>query len=426
MSGGSIDRLAWDILQRHVVKPLVRHCLDMEYGGFLTDLDERWRPVGPQNKSLEHATRTTIVFAQLAKAMPGQDFERFVRHGCQFLQQKMWDEAHGGFYARVDRSGEPLWDGMKHPHAVTYAARTFLMSAPFLPPNEGLTWARRALGWLEHVAWDQEHGGYWGTYRRDNQRYGDGVQLPTPDGRDIFGLVSGFKETNTQGDGIEMLAEFAIAEPGAGHDKTLLRTVELVMRRLIQPHGILPYRFLRDWTPAPDLIRVGYQFLMARHLLVASQISSVPQTLPQVRELVDFCLRSATHPAGGFCFAVSADGRAWPGAGLSSDLRYWWVEIEAIYVLHVLATSEALDPDVRIQYRRAFDEHWRFFCAKFLDERNGGVRGTLPAVPHSLVRTIYVWLQRIAAPGGTTRYKSHCWKDTSHETVALLALSKGQ
>ena len=192
---------AWDALQRHVLAPLMPRCIDGEYGGFLVDFDYRWRPAGSQDKSLEHAARTTIAFAQIDRAMPGQGYERYVRHGCAFLQQAMWDSVHGGFFVRVDRSGRPQWDGLKHPHAVTYVAQAFLLAEPHLPPGEGSMWAERALAWLDEFAWDPAYGGYCGSFRRNNERYADGARLPTPDGRDIFGLVPGLKEINTQGDG---------------------------------------------------------------------------------------------------------------------------------------------------------------------------------------------------------------------------------
>ena len=74
-------------------------------------------------------------------------------------------------FARVDRSGWPLWDGLNHPHAVTYAALAFPLTEPLLPSGEAGFWARPALGWLDDAAWDDHDGGYWGSYRRDNERY---------------------------------------------------------------------------------------------------------------------------------------------------------------------------------------------------------------------------------------------------------------
>jgi transposase len=92
--------------------------------------------------------------------MPGEGCDRLVRHGCAFLQEVMWDREHGGFFARVDRGGRPLWDGLKHPHAVNYAARAFQLAERYLPAGDGEAWANRALAWLDDVAWDGRHGGY--------------------------------------------------------------------------------------------------------------------------------------------------------------------------------------------------------------------------------------------------------------------------
>ena len=405
VTGTALRDEARNALRQHVLEPLESRLTDKEHGGFLVDFDDQWNPAGPQDKSLEHAVRTTRAFALLDEAYPGRGYDRFVRHGCAFLCEAMWDHTHGGFYVRVNRSGQPLWEGLKHPHSVTYAAETFLLSEPYLPPGEGSAWANRALDWLENVAWDPTHGGYWGSFRRDNERYPDGAKLPTPDGRDVFGLTTGFKEINTQGDAIEMLTRFEARRPDPRRAARLEWLVDLVINRLAQPGGILPYRYLRDWRVSPDLARVGYQFLMARHLLGSTAGKGTPAVVAKVRELVDFCLKTARHPNGGFRLAVTPDGRSWPTGSPSCDHREWWVQIEAVYVLHELAHESSLEPAVRALYLEARDAEWAFLRDVFFDNVHGGIR-EYPrgfAVPLPL--------------------KMHCWKDPGHEVGTLIALS---
>jgi mannose/cellobiose epimerase-like protein (N-acyl-D-glucosamine 2-epimerase family) len=408
-----------------VLEPLLPRCVDREYGGFLVDFDERWRPVGPHEKNLEHATRTTIAFALLDREMPGEGCDELVRHGCSFLQEVMWDAEHGGFFARVDREGRPLWEGLKHPHAVTYAARAFLLAERHLPAGEGEDWASRARSWLDEVAWDDCHGGYWGAFRRDNQRYAAGARLPTPDGRDIFGLSSGLKELNTQGDAIEMLSWFVERGAGGRCVDRLDCLVGLVADRLIDSNGVMAYAYRPDWRPVPDLVRVGYELMMARHLAcVPADRRRACELVARSRQLVDFCLSSARHPAGGFCFAVTGDGRTWPATGPSSDLRQWWVQIEAMYTFHEFAHHELIEPEARARYRQECEEQWAFVRREFLDERHGGLR-ELPIEassrrwPGSLLRR-FDW-RRSSPP----RLKSHPWKDTSHEVGAFIALAAG-
>lgn len=418
-----IAEQAREALRRHVLEPLLAHSPDEEHGGFLVDFDDRWRSAGPHDKSLEHAARTTTCLALLDRAMPGEGCDRLARRGCAFLQDVMWDRQHGGFFARVDRSGQPLWDGLKHPHAVTYTAQAFLACSHLLAPGEGDRWARKALDWLDEVAWDDAEGGYWGSYRRNNDRYPEGARLPTGDGRDILGLPPGFKEINTTSDAIEMLAWFVERGAGGRCAARLEWMVDLVIGRLIDPYGALPYAYRRDWRPAAGLIRVGYQLTTARRLVLAPlSPDKGSAAVAKSCQLVDFCLEAAPHPEGGFCYAVAADGRSWPAAGRSSDLRQWWVQVEAIGALDALARHPSVEGVARARYRRACEEQWSFIRRQFFDDRNGGLLASpRDAAPRRQLDALRRWLLRQPPP--PDRMKSHVWKDSLHEACTFLALA---
>ncbi len=408
-------------LRRLVVVPFVPRCVDQEYGGFLVDFDDRWQPVGPHDKTLEHASRTTIALALVERAIPGEGCDRLVRHGCAFLQGTLWDAAHGGFFARVDRAGRPCWEGLKHPHAVTYAALAFLLAEPYLAPGEGRLWAGRALAWLDDVAWDRTHGGYWGSFRRNNDRYPDRAWLPTPDGRDVLGHTPGFKEMNTLGDAIEMLTAFVANGFGGGCADRLAFLVDLVVDRLIDPTGVMPYLYRPDWRPVPDVMRIGQTFQMIHRLVAAAALNGSMSPVARACELGDFCLASARHPSGGFCLAVSAGGRTWPSTGPSTDLRQWWVQLEAARAFHVLATHEAIDREARARYGRARDEQWAFVRDHFFDKRAGGIREfAVESTPRWRARLPH-WL-RPRLPGPLR--KTHGWKDPLHEVATFLALAE--
>jgi len=410
------------VLRRHVLEPFGAHCIDKEHGGFLVDLDERWRPLGPQEKSLEHAARTALSFARLEKAMPGEGCADLARHGFRFLQQAMWDREHGGFFARVDRSGKPLLDGLKHPHGVTYAAQAFAESAGFLEPGEGESWAARAHAWLDDVTWDRQYGGYWGAYRRDNERYPDWIRLPTQDGRDPLGVSSGFKESNTLGDAIEMLA--VLAREGIGNNPAdrFNWLIELVADRLIDPHGAMGYLYRRDWRLAPSLVRVGDSFAMAHRLALARCPPELAKrALEASLRLVGFCLAWARHPGGGFCHAVAAQGRSWPDAGQPSDLRQWWVQLEAMHALHVLGHHPSVDSAARARYLQVCEEQWAFLRACYLDESFRGIRSLPLQGSRQAARALLLWPLR---KDRQDRYKTHAWKDPYHEVSAFLAIAR--
>jgi mannose/cellobiose epimerase-like protein (N-acyl-D-glucosamine 2-epimerase family) len=419
MLNSQIAAEAHSAMRRHVVEPLVRRCIDREYGGFLVDFDELWRPAGPHDKTLEHASRMTLAFALIDRAMPGEGCDRLVRQGCAFLREVMWDTVHGGFFAKVDRSGRPFWEGLKHPHAVTYAAEAFLLAEPCLSPGEGRLWARRALAWLDDVAWEPTYGGYWGSFRRDNERYPDWSHLPTPDGRDVLGFPPGFKDVNTLGDTIEMFTTFVAHGLGGRFAERLASLVDLVVNRLTDATGAMPCLYRPDWRPVHDVVRVGYHFQMIHRLLTVAARSGAPGAMARAREIGDFCLASAHHPSGGFCFAVSGAGRSWPSTGPSTDLRLWWVQFEAVRALHALATDEAIDPDARALYGRARDEQWAFARDHFFDTQSGGI-WEFAIESSTRWRTSLPWFR--PRPAGPWRLrKTHGWKDPLHEVGTFLA-----
>jgi mannobiose 2-epimerase len=420
-TGSEIVEQARSALRQHVLEPFAPRCIDRDYGGFLVDFDGAWRAVGPHEKTLEHASRTTLAFTLLDQAFPDGGYERFVRHGCAFLQQAMWDSEHGGFYARVDRSGRPLWEGLKHPHAVIYAAQAFLLAAPRLAHGEGLSWARKALEWLDGVAWDHDHAGYWGSFRRNNDRYAEGETLPTPDGRDPLGLRPGLKELNTLGDAIEMLTVFTAHGFAAQYADRLARLVDLVTDRIASPLGGMPYLFTRDWRVVPDVLRLGLNFQMIHRLMAVEAASGATEPIKTARHIADFCLGYGRHPSGGYCFAVAGDGRSWPATGPATDSRQWWVQFEAAHALHVMASSPAVEGAARTRYALARDTQWAFLRDHYFDTRIGGIH-ELAVAPFSQPARGLV--QRLRPQSSRPRLrKAHGWKDPWHEVLALLTLS---
>lgn len=389
------------VLRRHVLEPLIDRCVDDEYGGFLTEFDGRWRLVGAQTKSLEHAARSTTAFALLDRALPGEGCDEIARRGARFLQQVMWEPEFGGFYAQVTRDGQPQWDGLKHPHAVTYAAIAFDLCSDLLEPGEAATWVANAVGWLDQIAWDPVHGGYWGSYRRDNQLYGEADQLPTASGRDPLDTSPGFKEVNTQSDALDMLGTISTG----GSTERLDWMVALFRDRLIDAYGVLPYLYRRNWRMAPCQVRAGHLFQTSHRLLAVARDDS--EVVTACCRLVDFCLKTARHRDGGFVYAVTADGPRWPDTGAASETRLWWVQFEALRALHALSRHRLVDAEAQSRYREERDRLWSFIGAHYLDDRHGGV---------------WERPRTTRTARATTTRKSHPWKDAYHETAALNAL----
>jgi len=417
----SLAAQATDALRRHVIEPLASRCVDSEYGGFLVDFDARWQPTGPHHKSLEFVTRLTTAFALLHAHFPDDGLDVLARRGCEYLQEVMWDSDNGGFFACVDRAGVPRAKGMKHPHANTYAVRCFLLNAPLIGDEQSASWIERSLEWLDEVSWDPVEGGYWGSFTIDNQRYEPGAVLPTDDGRDVFGLAPGFKEINTQGDAIDMQVSLIKAGSPFGSSDRLSWLAQLITERLFHETGTLPYLYLPDWRAAAELARVGYQFIMAGHLLSASDVIDNERLLPTACRLTQTGMLRGLHPQGGLVFAMPEDGRRWPHIGGPSDDRLWWTQLEAIHTLHLLSRRPDVDGAQRAQFISWRDMMWRFLVDQYFDEEFGGIREVPPPATPTWKRQAINRARR-TDPLADQR-KTYVWKDPLHEVTTLLSLS---
>jgi mannose/cellobiose epimerase-like protein (N-acyl-D-glucosamine 2-epimerase family) len=404
-----------------VIDPLKTGCIDERYGGFLVDLDEQWRPTGPHHKSLEHTARTTAAFARLHHRFPDEGLDALAARGCRYLQEVMWDSHNSGFFSSVTRSGEPRHLGLKHPHAHTYALMALAYASPLLPDGEAEDWIRMTLSWMDDVAWDASAGGYWGSYTNDNIRYETGDQLPTDDGRDPLGTANGYKEVNTLSDSVEMhIVLLKTNSPSASPDR--LRWLCDLVTRLMRPNGTLPYLYDRNWGLSADVVRVGYHFQMARHLLEAADAleGDTQRYVHAARRMTEAAFEGAQHPSGGLVFAMAEDGRRWPNDGGPSDARQWWVQLEAVHALHLFAGRSSLELAPRQTFAAQRNRQWDYVFDYFLDAHHGGVREFPLQPPRPLWQSV---IDRLSGHGRTAAPKTSGWKDPWHEVGCLLALS---
>lgn len=433
----TIAESAADVLFDVVLHPYVDRCLDLQHGGYLVDFDAQGQPNGPHRKTLEHAGRTTLAFALLNRALPQSGFAQHVEHGLRFLRDRMWDHDHGGFYALVDREGTPLWNGLKHPHGVTYAVRAIVLGSEVLGETESTRWVSDALKWLDGVCWDTKYDGYRGTFRRDNSPYLDGESVPTDFGDDPLGLRVGMLEFNTQGDVVHTLVD-ALVLGGLEVARPRLETLTNRTLQVVQPNGVLPFLLLPDWTPTPTPSRTGHQFQLVRRIVAAGEaIGRQEETHDAALRLALHGLRLGRHPDGGYPLEMSSNGRMWSTDGSMADSRQWWVQLEALDAFAFLAAHPATPTSIADELTVAASHQWEFFERCFVDRVHGGIyeyprSSSLPATPaahaanHRTLRgRLGIRRPEVPAAEPLSAAKHHGWKDISHEVAVLLDLAAG-
>ena len=380
---------------------------DADCGGYLTGLDQYWRPAGEQTKSLEFIARQTCAYARAARVYSGRGYDEAARQGYAFLTEKMWDAEYGGFFTLVDRRGRPLEQGRKHPHGHLYAVDAFIEISPLIGGQNARLWARRSFAWLEDVAWDPEHGGYWGYYQRNNQQIRAGGKSWF-ERYDWIGTPVGLKDLNIVVDSLATLTALVAFGCDDRADARLKWYVRHILDNLIPRFETLPFLYTQNWTTAPDIPRSGQPFQLITALLQATiGTNRLGDALAACKRITAACVNYFTHPNGGYTFASSVYAGPLLGVDLTVPERSWWVQSEAARGALLLALSCPDDA----QWRTAFARQWAFVEDRMIDHRYHGFYDSAEQG-----RKAGRWRLR----KGAALNKTSIWKDVSHETRQLM------
>jgi mannobiose 2-epimerase len=403
-------------LGRHVIDPWFPRCIDDRHGGFLCDFDRSWQENGPHHKLLEFQARQTLSAAECLRLYPDdQRLSQAVRHGLRVLKEVMWDADAGGWYHLTDRSGRPLEAHTKPTHGFAYAIQACAAVHAVTGDSDALSHAQEGFAWMERYARDEEHGGYFGFLTREGEVIHTADECPWPAERDPVNTEFGLKDLNVHSDLVETFVYLYRVWPDATVKARLDEIVDIVTKRMVVTStGAMHFFVTRDWQPIPHLVRAGYQCHNATRIVMASELTGDAAHLRQMAGLmVDHCLRYLTDQAmGGFFYAGPGSGpEIVNGMDVRVRAKEWWVQMEGLKALCMMA--RLIPEDGR--YEAAFRNQWLYVQRYLLDAQRGGIF-------NSGLDEAGGWRRRLGsrfAPDRMTR-KGHPWKDSSHESRALL------
>ncbi|HET6363085.1 MAG TPA: AGE family epimerase/isomerase [Gemmatimonadota bacterium] len=405
-----------EVLRRDVIDVWFPRCVDRLRGGYDCDFDRRWRYRGPQHRLLEFQARQMRTAARLALAFPEEErFSEFARHGLRHLRDVMWDHQYGGWYALMGSDGTPLAGGTKHAHGTAYAAQAcaVVFKATGDPEARGL--AEEAFEWFDSRAHDDEHGGYHSWLTREGRVIRSAEEVPAGAGTaDPVAEAIGFRDVNVHGDWLEGLSEIVSILNARGPAGRLQEIAGIFLNHITTPYGDLYFGFREDWSPLPQPERFGYAFQAVERLIsAASLVPEGDRLRARAVAIGQHALRHAARSDGGYVFlsAIHAPEHL-EGARLVGRRRVWWVQLAALNVLAIFASSRN---DSGTRYHEALRSHWQFIQERLVDPVYGGF---YPVVPqdlglHGALRGRF----------GKSREQSkgNIWKDASHEADTLLA-----
>lgn len=390
-----------------LLKAWFPRCIDDKHGGFLCDFDYRWRQSGSQLKMLEYQARTTRLLAAVA-AVPGlESYQEIATHGFHYLRDVMWDHKYQGWFRILDRAGNPLEAGSKHVHGTSYGVSACVAYYKLTSDSESLQLAKRALAWLEDVAHDGDHGGYFPAYRREGTRILSCSGSPIPNAvRDHMGTPFGFKDQNSSTDMLDALVDLSDVWEDAALCERMKEVFCIVRDRIIVAPGAVHTYFHPDWTPVPEFARYASGLHAANKLARSLRnpcFAADSRARQVIDSLIDNILRHGWDKArGGFFYGGSTFGRTYmEDFAVHLAGKYWWTQAEGLTALLRMALSY---PGHDADYMGRFTELWAYINHYVVDSRYGG----------------WLWVARDSQKFGRRPPKATMWKDASHEVHALL------
>lgn len=360
-------------LQRHLetgIVPFWRdRALDREFGGYLTNFDERGHHTGTPQKYLNTQCRLLWWFSTLARHnIPGGDWPTLARHGADFVLRYFWDPAFGGFYWKCRQDGSPLDDG-KIVYGESFAIYALSEYTLGTGDPRGLDYASRTFDLLQKFCADTRHGGYYEYLNRD-------WTPETP------GFAGGDRKTlDTHMHLMESFTVLYEASHAEIHRRKLLELVNLICARMIDPAtGCGLNQFDLAWNSVPALAlkrtwnaerfgerpadptettsyghNVELAWLMRRALEVA-KVDLTPYR-PVLQRLLDHAvIHGLDRDYGG----IYRDGLRATGQPIVREKEFWQ---HAECLVGFLDGWQLFGDD---RYRDAFENIWNFVQRHFI------------------------------------------------------------
>ncbi len=379
--------------------------IDSIDGGYLSVLDDRWRPKDDQGKFIVTQARHLWTLSVAMERYEDKVFSEGARHGFEFLRDKMWDPEFGGFYDfRTKDGGIPEGQAAndKRAYGNSFAIYGLSAYARASGNEEALELAKEGFRWLEAHSYDSVYGGYNQFLTREG--------VPYHKAYDNIPYYQYFKDQNYSIHIMEAYTELYRLWPNDTLKKKLTDLFYLIRDEITNKDGHMTLFFYQDWSPVSykdsaqvtyrfDHVSFGHDIETAYLLLEASNALGIydKTTLDKTKLMVDHSLKGMDREVGGlfekgYYFANELT--------IVDSTKSWWPQVEG---MNSLLLFYSLFPEQE-QYREAFISLWDYCDQYMIDWENGG------------------WYTKGVdkEPMSKTSNKGDYWKGPYHTTRSLI------
>tara|TARA_R110002167_G_scaffold61071_2_gene172210 strand:+ start:12380 stop:13741 length:1362 start_codon:yes stop_codon:yes gene_type:complete len=397
--------------------PLV---LDTLHGGYYSDVTYDFQLGNQHDKMIVTQARHIWTNATAALQNPKRKNEYLsnANHGFKFLRDYMWDTTNGGFHSMVTKNGEPIVRPGEAKTAYGNSFAIYGLSTYYHASRneEALDLAKKTFQWLEEHSHDNVYKGYYQSMAIDGTHI-----VRTEDF--ISTSEVGYKDQNSTIHLLEALTSLYEVWPNELVKTRIKELLVLIRDTITTDKGYMNLFFEKDWTPISfrntdidtikkhyymDHISFGHDVETAYLMLEASIIIGdweFEKTLYKGKMMVDHAILNGwDNKLGGFYDG----GYYFKNEDTLSIVNYnknWWSQAEG---LNSLLLMDFYFPKDKINYRRHFNQLWRYTNQYLMDKKNGGW---------------YEWGQDNKPE---TKYdrKGHVWKGAYHNYRALVNSKK--
>ncbi|XOV93780.1 MAG: AGE family epimerase/isomerase [Bacteroidota bacterium] len=350
--------------------------IDSVDGGYLSMLDENWKPFGNQSKFIVTQARHVWTLAKAMERYPDNpNYSRWAEQGFQFLKNAMWDQEYGGFYELRLKDGvrpEGKDSDDKRAYGNSFGIYASAAYAKASGNKEALEFAKTAFRWLNEHSYDPDNGGYFQFLTKEGTPY----HLVKKPGEMTFNQY--FKDQNSSIHIMEAYTELYRIWPNDTLGQRLDELMLLIRDHYTNPEGYLSLFFTIDLKPISyrdssimnwnyDHVSFGHDIETAYLILDASDAlgKKDPRTDTVTKKMVDHSIEKGLDKnVGGLYYK----GYYFLGEmAIVDDQKSWWVEAEA---MNSLLLFDGLYPNQG--YLEEFYGMWAYNKRYLIDWDRGG------------------------------------------------------